>query len=242
MNKRKGWDKALFACMGIIVVGAGLSFYGLNKTSNKKPPENVPQIREEVPAQQVGANRTPRVEVSMKEREAMSLDDSDRKQKEPQKPEAEDVFLEETDYAQTGVFANEPLFQFPLQGEIVMDYSMDHVIYDTTLDQYRTNNCVSISGKKGEKVKASEGGIVKSVGMDDERGVTVVINHNNGWETTYSQLEENVLVAKGDKVKKGQEIGTVAEPTRYGVMLGSHLDFCVTKDGAYVDPKSALAE
>lgn len=240
MNRRKGWDRALYACMAIVVVGAGLSFYGINKSSDKKPSENVPQVSEEVPTQHVGVNRTPRVEVSMEEREAKAA--ANNKKAEPQKAETKEVFLEETDYAQTGGFAENPLFQFPLQGEIVMDYSMDHAIYDKTLEQYRTNNCVSISGKKGEKVKASEGGTVKSVSMDDERGMTVVINHNNGWETTYSQLEKDVLVAKGDKIKKGQEIGILAEPTRYGVLLGNHLDFCVTKDGAYVDPKSALAE
>ena len=149
---------------------------------------------------------------------------------------------EENTTQQAGIFKDELLFAMPLAGNIVMDYSVDHTIYDATLDQYRTNDHISIEAKKGDSVKAAEDGTVESIQTDDERGITVVINHENGWQTTYSQLQEDVVVKEGDKVKKGQEIGFVAEPTKYSVALGEHMDFSMAKDGIKVDPKSNVAE
>lgn len=83
---------------------------------------------------------------------------------------------------------------------------------------------------------------METVKTDDERGITVVLNHGNGWQTTYSQLQEDVVVKEGDKVKKGQEIGLVAEPTKYSIALGEHVDFSIAKDGVTVDPKSTVIE
>ncbi len=83
-----------------------------------------------------------------------------------------------------------------------MDYSATMQIYDATLDQYRTNDHISIGAKKGEAVKASEDGTVESIKTDDERGITVVINHDNGWQTTYSQLQEGCSSQRGRQSKK----------------------------------------
>lgn len=264
MNK-KGYYGALWACLGLLVIGAGVSLHHVNQ---KTQPKENPQTTQEAPTEKVSIHHEKPLEESIAEREALSQDDgeapkTETKEESAQKTEdktkesdqttakekkandteeTKDAFSEETDYAQTGIFNTDPLFQPPLDGDIIMDYSNDHAIYDVTLDQYRTNEYVSIGAEKGEKVKSSEDGTVESIYTDDERGKSVVINHNNGWTTTYSQLEKDVLVSEGEKVKKGQEIGSVADPSKYSVLLGTHLDFAVTKDGAYVDPKSALAE
>lgn len=154
----------------------------------------------------------------------------------------EDAFAEETDYAQTGIFDKDLVLQSPLDGDIVMDFSLDHAIYDVTLDQYRTNDTISIAGQVGSQVKAAGDGVVESITQDSETGKTIVINHNNGWKTTYSQLQEDVSVSQGENVKVGQVIGAVGEPTKYGILLGSHLDFGVARDGQPIDPKVALAQ
>lgn len=155
---------------------------------------------------------------------------------------AEDAFAEETDYAQTGIFDKDLVLQSPLDGDIVMDFSVDHAIYDVTLDQYRTNDTISIAGQVGSQIKAAGDGVVESVTQNGETGNTIVINHNNGWKTTYSQLQNDVAVSQGENVKVGQVIGTIAEPTKYGILLGSHLDFGVARDGQPIDPKVALAQ
>lgn len=131
---------------------------------------------------------------------------------------------------------------WPLDGAIVMSYSMDHTIYDKTLEQYRTNPTVSISSEVGTQVKAAADGVVKSITIDPRTGYTLVIDHGNGWETVYGQLQETVLAKEGDGVKKGQAVGGVGTPTKYGILLGPHLVFGVNKDESPQNPSVVLAE
>lgn len=131
---------------------------------------------------------------------------------------------------------------WPVSGKILMDYQPDKLIYDKTLEQYRTNDSLSISAKIGEQVKASADGIVKLITKTDEDGNLIIIDHGNNWTSVYSQLQDNLLVNEGDYVKKGQIIGGVNSPTKYGVLLGSHLDFKITHDDNNVNPKIFLAQ
>lgn len=169
--------------------------------------------------------------------------EENKKEEVKEEVKEEPVFSQETDvYTQTATFEEDMLFKMPIEGNIVMDYSIDSAIYDVTLDQYRTNDSISIAANIGDEVKASADGVVESVYNDDEKGETVVINHNNGWKTTYSQLNSDVAVLEGDSVKEGQVIGSVSKPTKYGVGLGSHINFSVLKDEQTVDPKIVMAE
>lgn len=136
--------------------------------------------------------------------------------------------------------ADDSKMQWPVQGQIVMDFSKEHTIYDKTLEQYRVNNSISIATQAGTAVKAAAKGTVLSITNDNKKGYTLVLDHGNGWQTTYSQLEENIPVKQNDIVEAGDVIGGVANPSKYSVALGSHLDFTVTKDGEAVDPKSML--
>lgn len=129
---------------------------------------------------------------------------------------------------------------WPVEGNVVLDYSMEHTIYDPTLDQYRVNDSISIEAEKGMSVKAAALGTVVSVTNDEQNGYTVVLEHGNGWQTIYSQLQGDVAVSENEVVEAGEVIGGIGDPSRYSVMLGNHLDFSVTKDGVSVDPKTIL--
>lgn len=264
MQKSKAYYRALCACLGLLVVGGATAYYGISQFSQKPTPQQKPLESQELPTPEA-----PTAEViynqSMALKEAKAQREEKKKQTDAKQKNDENTKTDGAENAgetattpevkvspkqqenppaapaQDSATA-EPIFQTPLTGEVVMDYSMEHAIYDPTLEQFRTNNCLSIAGKEGDTVKASADGTVANVVEQVERGITVVIHHNNGWETTYSQLQDNVLVKKGDQVKQGQEIGMVAKPTKYGAALGEHLDFAVIKDGEYVDPKSALAQ
>lgn len=160
--------------------------------------------------------------------------------KDEQQPAAQQSYDDE--FEQAGILANEITMEWPLIGEIAMDYSPDTMVYDSTLDQYRTNDTVCILADVGEPVKAACDGTVTQVSNDYEKGYTVVINHQDGWSTTYSQLSDNVAVAVGDAVEKGQEIGQVGQPTKYGAAMGAHLEFKVCQGEFAIDPKVALGE
>ena len=137
-------------------------------------------------------------------------------------------------------FTDDQKMNWPVLGDIVMDYSVDHVIYDKTLDQFRTNDNICIAAQAGAQVKAATAGVVTQVTQNRRQGNVVVIDSGNGWVTTYGQLMDGVLVKEGDVVRAGQVIGGVASPTIYGVLLGNHLSFKVTKDDVPVNPLNVL--
>jgi len=137
-------------------------------------------------------------------------------------------------------FKDGDTMDWPVLGNIVLDYSTDKLVYDETLDQYRTNDSIWISANQGSPVKAASDGVVQSIDKTAKDGTSIVIDDGNGWTTTYSQLLDSVVVKEGDVVKRGQVIGGVANPTIYGVLQGPHLSFKVAKDDVTVDPKTVL--
>lgn len=137
-------------------------------------------------------------------------------------------------------FDENQLMVWPISGEIIMAFSPDTPIYDETLEHYRVNDSIRISGKIGAQVKAAASGIVESIQDTPETGVTLVIDHGNEWETTYGQLQKRLLIKEGDIVQKGQVIGGIEKPTKYTVLSGEHLYFAIAKDNEPVDPKKLL--
>jgi len=138
------------------------------------------------------------------------------------------------------VFAGNTDMGWPVRGDIVMDFSMDSLIHDVTLNQFRTNDKISIQAHVGTQVRAASDGVVRSVEHDRRLGNTVVIEHGNGWFTTYSQLQDHILVAVGDVVIKDQVIGGVGVPSIFYTLLGSHLSFGVVRDDVAVNPLLVL--
>ena len=153
----------------------------------------------------------------------------------------EEYTYEEEDRT-TEAAADEFILDWPVAGDIVMDFSTDSLIYDVTLDQYRTNDSVSISAEEGNSVAASGRGRVKKVAHSREDGWYVVIDHENGWETTYGQLRDDLAVEEGDRIDGGDVVGYVGSPSVYGTMLGDHVEFKVTLNDYAVDPKTAVGD
>jgi murein DD-endopeptidase MepM/ murein hydrolase activator NlpD len=59
----------------------------------------------------------------------------------------------------------------------------------------------------GEAVKAVDGGEVTSVTSTPGGGTTVIVRHDNGYYSRYGYMNSS-SVSVGDKVSKGQQIGT----------------------------------
>lgn len=125
----------------------------------------------------------------------------------------------------------------PVEGQIVMDFSPEIAVFDPTLEQYRTNDSICIAAEVGSPVSASADGVVYDAGYDEIMGNYVVIDHGNGWMSTYSRLGANIPAAVGDIVNGGEVIGYVGEPTDFGSALGSHLEFGVCHNDEAEDPK-----
>ena len=139
-------------------------------------------------------------------------------------------------------FSEDDKMIWPVQGDIAMAFSADKLIYDPTLDQYRTNDDIRIAAQEGTPVKAGAEGRVLSVGHDNVYGNYVEIDHGNGWVASYGQLMDGILVGEGDIVKSGQVIGGVGKPSYFGSLNGTHMNLRLTKDSIPVDPRSVIAE
>ena len=122
-----------------------------------------------------------------------------------------------------------------MNGTILLNYSMDKTVYFSTLDQYKYNPAVIISGAEGDQVISATTGIVKSIDVTAETGTTVNIDIGNGYELFYGQLKE-VPYEEGDTVASGSVIGYISEPTKYYSVEGSNLYFEMSKDGTPIDP------
>ena len=129
----------------------------------------------------------------------------------------------------------------PVDGEVVLDYSMDCLCYNPTTRDWRTHNGMDFSAEAGAVVSAAAEGTVYTIFQDDALGTTVVIRHEDGYVTTYASLDENVLVSVGETVKLGQAIGYVGCSALLETALGDHLHFSVTCDGVSVDPENFFA-
>lgn len=128
---------------------------------------------------------------------------------------------------------------WPVEGEIVMDYSMDTTTYYPTLNEYKCNPAILIQSEAGTDVAAVYAGTVTDIYEDAELGTVVQTSLGNGYEAFYGQMT-GLDVAVGDTVEEGQILGEVNTPTRYYSVEGSHLNFKLTKDGEPVDPLDYL--
>tara|TARA_A100001011_G_C14248355_1_gene816671 strand:+ start:29 stop:832 length:804 start_codon:yes stop_codon:yes gene_type:complete len=96
---------------------------------------------------------------------------------------------------------------------------------------------IDIAAKQGTMIKSSGAGVV-TMAEDDlyYTGGTIIMDHGHGISTIYSHLE-TVLVSVGDKINKGDIIGTVGSTGR---STGPHLDFRVNWFQTRLDPMSIL--
>lgn len=130
---------------------------------------------------------------------------------------------------------------WPVNGPIIMNYSMDKTIYFSTLDQYRYNPAMIIEGTEGDPVACGAQGTVKSIDVTAQTGTTVKIDAGNGYELIYGQLME-VPVKVGEPVDAGATIGYVSKPTKYYSREGCNVYLEMRKDGEPVNPAEYLVE
>lgn len=127
-------------------------------------------------------------------------------------------------------------FAKPVEGEIVREYAKDNLIYSETLKEWTTHMGIDIKADKTTVVKAAEAGTVKSIKNDPRYGLTIVIEHDDNFQTIYSNLLTSEFVVEGEKVDKGQSIGTVGNTAVFEIADEAHLHFEIVKDSLPVDP------
>lgn len=158
--------------------------------------------------------------------------DGDSKENQPKEETVRPV---DTPKAEELKFSEEEGLQWPLQGNVIKDYSADKMVFFDTLQQFRTNPAVFIAGEPGSEIVAAADGIVKKLDRDDKLGNTLVLDIGDGYLLIYGQIKD-INVKEGDYVAAGANIAKLARATKYYRIEGNHLYFQVTKDETTINP------
>lgn len=131
-------------------------------------------------------------------------------------------------------------FAYPVEGEKLREFAMETLIYSETLEEWTAHQGLDIKAPRTTVVKASEAGTVSAIKNDPRYGLTVIIEHEDGFKTVYSNLLSTEFVTEDEKVEKGQSIGTVGNSGIFEIADEPHLHFEIIKDGKYVNPSLYL--
>jgi murein DD-endopeptidase MepM/ murein hydrolase activator NlpD len=120
-------------------------------------------------------------------------------------------------------------FRWPVRGRVISGFG------NKTGGQQ--NDGINISVPEGTSVKAAEDGVVAYAGNELKGyGNLVLVRHSGGYVTAYAHANE-VLVKRGDRVKRGQ---IIARAGKSGSVTAPQLHFEIRKGSSPIDPMQFL--
>ena len=136
-------------------------------------------------------------------------------------------------------FTESSLMEWPVNGQVIIDYSMDNTVYFPSLNVYKTNPGIVICAEVGTPVAAVANGQITSINENEETGITVTVDMGNGYQAVYGQLKDVPFQAE-EYVTAGSVLGYVSDPTKYYTQEGPNLYFALRKDDTSLDPLQYL--
>ncbi len=260
------FNRKSYLIAAVIMVVAAFGMTGIYYSQQEKKQEaelvkeqkaQIQQAKAEDDARQKAneaANRIAEAEKKKKAQEKEKQKEKEKQEKEEETaqvsgiiPPEDDNFMDEPEVVSEVQAPVEPILQFdaqadlgwPIQGNVILNYSMDQTVYFATLDQYKYNPAVIIQTDVNTPVKAVAAGKVTDISTSEETGNTMTVDMGDGYSAIYGQLKE-IPKNTGDYVDSGETLGYVSEPTKYYSVEGSNLYFELQKDGTPVDPMGYL--
>jgi murein DD-endopeptidase MepM/ murein hydrolase activator NlpD len=122
-----------------------------------------------------------------------------------------------------------PTFRWPVRGKVITSYGAK--------PNGKANDGINLSVPEGTPVRAAEDGVVDYSGNEQKSyGNLILIRHSNGYVTAYAHASE-VLVRRGDAIKRGQ---IIAKSGQSGDVGSPQLHFEIRKGSLPVDPLQFL--
>ncbi len=122
----------------------------------------------------------------------------------------------------------------PIEGKINSDFGYRN---DPFKRRAGFHSGIDIDANYGQKVVATADGVVTKASWHSSYGKTVVIKHEDSYETLFGHLSK-ITVKEGESIKVGDVIGKAGSTGR---STGTHLHYEVIKDGKRVNPKQFLS-
>lgn len=114
---------------------------------------------------------------------------------------------------------------WPTHGHLTSRYGYRKSPLNKNITEFHSG--LDIANRKGTPIYATADGVVKLAGWEGGYGRLVIIDHGYGYETRYAH-HSKIVVAAGDKVKRGQ---TIAYMGNTGTSTGNHLHYEVIYNG-----------
>lgn len=259
MKKEKTLRMAITSALLLTVIAGGISMYRTGKDSDRKEQVQQEEAKEkeeqqetekesqDVTVNEAQAEHTEELEEVTEESEKTEEEEMTSMQtaETPEIPETEGQEVQENSQQETADasavkvpelnFTEDSQMLWPVNGQVLIDYSMDATIYFPTLDQYKYHDALVLGCEAGEPIQAAANGKVISISKNEETGTTMVMDLGNGYQAEYGQMKE-LAVEEGQTVESGTILGYVSEPTKYYVEEGANLYFAMKKDGKAIDP------
>lgn len=121
--------------------------------------------------------------------------------------------------------------------EVLSDYTEDTLVFQATYGDYRTHTGMDFGGKQGTPVYSASRGVVVRNEFDYEHGYTVELSHEGGYLTRYCNLSGDDIVALGQEVAQGEQIGTMGDSGIWEAHLPCHLHFELEQAGELLNPR-----
>lgn len=127
-------------------------------------------------------------------------------------------------------------FGMPINGSftILKEFSDSALQFNATMNRWQSHRAISIAATAGTEVLAPYGGVARV--ETTLYGTTVTITHRDGFETRFTSLAANPPVSNGERVEKGQKIGTVGTTSRVEFTNQPHVRIELRENGVRVDP------
>ena len=120
---------------------------------------------------------------------------------------------------------------WPVDGKIVKDFGPH---WNSKLNTTLYNPGIDIAANPTASVRAVFDGLVTTITFISGYGTTVIIDHNNGYFTVLTHLD-NLLVSKNKLVKEGQKIGFISQDSNV-------VHFEIWGDNKTLNPKEWLED
>lgn len=245
----KGFYIVLFLCVAVIGVSAYVLTYTVRRTGLDLEEDLSIRVTASLPSPTaleiptVNPNEinppstaAPQPEINQPSDNALSSETGDHQISVQVDMSAEDVMSiseEEPDLAPT-------VFVWPVSGSVLKPHSVEALVYDRTMMDWRTHKGIDINGELGAKVLAVASGTVEEIYKEQMMGTTVVINHGGGLRSIYSNLADMPTISVGDDVSMSDVIGAIGQTALAEVGDVVHLHFEMTLDNKNVDPADYL--
>ena len=228
--KGRGFYIALAAC---ILAAAATSFWAIRTVAGRLGPGSAASEEQ----QQGGVQQwdLPQVETEQKVNDVPVS--SPRPSQRPSSASGQPAPQEEAGGSGEAAAAPAPSFVSPVAGQTLQGFSGEELVFNETLQDWRTHNGLDIGCAADAAVKSAVAGTVKAVYEDGMWGRIVEVEAADGLVWRYAGLDGGTLkVKQGDAVSAGQELAKIGEVLAESAM-GPHLHLEVLKDGAPVDPQ-----